>query len=43
MTLIPSVLLSYLWPVISSGIFLDNRKTVVVEVGLCFETLSTFH
>ena len=40
MTLIPSVLLSYLWPVISSGIFLDNRKTVVVEVGLCFETVN---
>ena len=40
MTLIPSVLLSYLWPVISSRIFLDNHKTVVVELGFCFEAVN---
>ena len=39
MTLIPPVLLSYLWLVISSRIFLDNHKTVVVELEFCFEAV----
>ena len=39
MTPTPSVLLSYLWSAISSRIFLDNRTTVVVVMGFCFETL----